>query len=365
MSGKPDTVKRPLRPSQVPLVVLSLLSMALIAWAIANWVRNGALQDELRTGEQQLQLYAAYIEGELARYEAIPALLATNQRVFKVLQQPENYSARQALNEYLEQSALATGALDVYLMNQQGLTVAASNWQTEGTFLGRNFGFRPYFQQAMRGELGRYYALGTTSHVRGYYFAYPVTILGQVRGAVVVKMDVSATEINAAMKMACVRAIAGLARKQAPDNVRAAYGGQTLQFGPDYLIPKPFDRRLMEAVPLAVARAAIETGAARLPRDLDAYAAELSDRVFRTSLTLRPVFDLARVDRQRVVFAEGETDKVIQAAQQVVEQQVARPLLVGRRERIVEKIRAFGLSMRLGQDIDIVDPSDDQWALGI
>lgn len=194
MPDSPDGLNRMRRVSWLPLLVVLLVILALIAWTVANWVRNGALREELYNGEQQLQLYAAYIEGELARYESIPALLATNQRVLKVLQQPENYSARQALNEYFEQSALATGALDIYLMNREGLTVAASNWQSEDTFLGRNFGFRPYFQQAMQGELGRYYALGTTSHVRGYYFAYPVTILGGIRGAVVVKMDVSAIE---------------------------------------------------------------------------------------------------------------------------------------------------------------------------
>ena len=161
---------------------------------VADWERDAALAEELQASDRQLQLYAAYIQGELTRYESIPALLATNQRVIKVLQQPENYSARQALNEYFESSAQATGALDIYLMNEHGLTVAASNWQSANTFVGRNFAFRPYFQQAMQGRLGRYYALGTTSGVRGYYFAYPVRILGKVRGAVVVKMDVGGIE---------------------------------------------------------------------------------------------------------------------------------------------------------------------------
>ena len=172
-------------------------------------------------------------------------------------------------------------------------------------------------------------------------------------------LDVGATEINAEMKMACVRAIAGLARKQASDTVREAYGGQALQFGPDYLIPKPFDKRLMEEVPIAVAKAAMETGVARLPQDLEAYAASLQHQVFRTSMALRSVFEAARVNRKRVVYAEGENDKVIQVAQQVVDQGVGHPILLGRSGVIEGKIAEFGLTLRPGVDVDIVDPSTD------
>jgi len=187
---KPLTTRRAL----LVLVSASALLCAVLAWLLAGWVREGAMEQQMRDSDQQLQLYAAYIKGELARYESVPALLASNQRVIKVLQQPGNYSARQALNEYFESSAVATGALDIYLMDAQGLTVAASNWQSENTFIGRNFGYRPYFQQAMQGRLGRYFALGSTSRVRGYYFAYPVRILGRVRGVVVVKLDVGGIE---------------------------------------------------------------------------------------------------------------------------------------------------------------------------
>ena len=172
-------------------------------------------------------------------------------------------------------------------------------------------------------------------------------------------LDVGATEINAEMKMACVRAIAGLARKQASDTVREAYGGQALQFGPDYLIPKPFDKRLMEEVPIAVAKAAMETGVARLPQDLEAYAASLQHQVFRTSMALRSVFEAARVNRKRVVYAEGENEKVIQVAQQVVDQGVGHPILLGRSGVIEGKIAEFGLTLRPGVDVDIVDPSTD------
>jgi len=182
------------RISLVLLTGVLLCLFVISAWLLTSLVRDDAVQQELREGQQQMQLYAAYVRGQFGRYQNIPALLSTNQRARKVLQQPDNYSARQALNEYLENSAKATGALDIYLMDTEGLTVAASNWQSESTFIGRNFAYRPYFQQAMRGTLGRYYALGSTSGVRGYYFAYPVHILGQIRGVMVLKMDIAVLE---------------------------------------------------------------------------------------------------------------------------------------------------------------------------
>ncbi len=169
-------------------------ALLVLAWLLADWVRQEALGEAGRQAEQRLALYAANLQGELARYEAVPPLLATNQRVLKVLEQPKNYSAVQALNEYFEQAAALTGALDIYLMDAQGLTLAASNWASEHTFIGRNFSFRPYFQQAMRGEAGRYYALGSTSRVRGYYFSFPVLRLGRPAGVVVVKMDIARIE---------------------------------------------------------------------------------------------------------------------------------------------------------------------------
>ncbi len=165
-----------------------------LTWLVAGWVRDTTLRNLWQQGQHRLQLYSAYLQGELARYESVPALLATNQRVLKALEQPKNYSAIQALNEYFEQAAALTGALDIYLMDAEGLTVAASNWASGQTFIGRNFSFRPYFQQAMQGEPGRYYALGTTSGVRGYYFSSPALRLGRPVGAVVVKMDIDRVE---------------------------------------------------------------------------------------------------------------------------------------------------------------------------
>ncbi|MGB5737012.1 MAG: NADP-dependent malic enzyme [Thiohalocapsa sp.] len=173
-------------------------------------------------------------------------------------------------------------------------------------------------------------------------------------------LDCGATEINEAMKAACVKAIADLARAQPSDIVRRAYGGLDLRFGPDYLIPKPFDPRLMEHVAPAVAQAAMESGVAARPiADLGVYRQALHHRVFRTGMTMKPVFDQARTDLQRVVYAEGEDDRVLQAAQQAVEQGIARPILIGRRGFIETRIRELSLDIVPGTDLTILDPSDN------
>ncbi len=173
-------------------------------------------------------------------------------------------------------------------------------------------------------------------------------------------LDVGATEINREMKLACVHAIAELARVEASDIVLSAYGGQQLQFGPDYLIPKPFDPRLMETVPLAVARVAMESGVALRPlTDLEAYRQRLQHQVFRTSMTMKPVFDKARENPQRVVYAEGEEDKVLRVCQQVVGQGIARPVLIGRREVIEQRLDELSLSVQPEQDFDLLDPLDN------
>jgi malate dehydrogenase (oxaloacetate-decarboxylating)(NADP+) len=173
-------------------------------------------------------------------------------------------------------------------------------------------------------------------------------------------LDCGATEINDAMKRACVEAIAGLARAQPSDIVRRAYGGQELRFGPQYLIPKPFDPRLMEHVAPAVAEAAMASGVATRPiEDLGAYRQALHNRVFLSGMTMKPVFDQARTALQRVVFAEGEDDKVLQAAQQALEQGIARPLLIGRRAVVEARIAALGLDIRRERDYGLLDPQDN------
>ena len=173
-------------------------------------------------------------------------------------------------------------------------------------------------------------------------------------------LDCGATEINEAMKVACVRAIADLALAEPSDIVRAAYGGQQLQFGPEYLIPKPFDPRLMEHLAPAVARAAMDSGVATRPiADLDAYRQSLRHRAYRTGLTMKPVFDQARAAPKRVVFAEGEDERVLQVVQQAVSEGIARPMLIGRPEVIEARIEALGLRLRPERDFDLVVPGDN------
>ena len=173
-------------------------------------------------------------------------------------------------------------------------------------------------------------------------------------------LDVGATEINSAMKMACVKAIAEMAQVESSDVVRSAYGGQQLQFGPEYLIPKPFDPRLMESVPYAVAVAAMESGVAQRPlADLEAYRNRLQHRVFRTSITMRPLFERARSELRRVVYAEGQEERVLEVAQQVVDQEIARPVLIGRREVILARIESLGLRLREEDDFELIDPFDN------
>jgi malate dehydrogenase (oxaloacetate-decarboxylating)(NADP+) len=173
-------------------------------------------------------------------------------------------------------------------------------------------------------------------------------------------LDVGATDINEAMKKAAVYAIADLAREEPSDVVRSAYGGQNLSFGPEYLIPRPFDPRLMEHVAPAVALAATDSGVATRPlADADAYRERLHHKVYRTGMAMKPVFDRAREVVRRVVYAEGENDIVLQAVQQVLDQGVAQPVLIGRRRAVAERIAALGLNLAADRDFDLVDPQDN------
>ncbi len=173
-------------------------------------------------------------------------------------------------------------------------------------------------------------------------------------------LDCGATEINGAMKRACVEAIAEMARARPNETVRRAYGGMDLKFGPDYLIPKPFDPRLMEYVATAVARAAIETGVAARPiADLDAYRQSLQNRVYQTGMTMKPVFHQARSKLQRVIYAEGDQDKVLQAAEQAIEMGIVYPILIGRNHVIEEKIEHLGLNLKHGENFTLFDPHDN------
>ena len=172
-------------------------------------------------------------------------------------------------------------------------------------------------------------------------------------------LDVGATEINETMKLACVEAIAGLARATASAEVGAAYQGERLTFGPDYLIPKPFDPRLLPTVAVAVARAAMESGVATRPLDLDLYRQGLESQVYRSALVMRPVFEAARSTPRRIVFAEGEDPRVLRAAQAMIEETGSRPVLIGRPDVIEARIDREALPIRPGVDFELVNPESD------
>ncbi len=173
-------------------------------------------------------------------------------------------------------------------------------------------------------------------------------------------LDCGATAINEEMKLAAVRAIAGLAREAPSDVVARAYGGEVGTFGAGNLIPSPFDPRLILRIAPAVARAAMETGVATRPiTDFKAYEAELSRFVFRSGLLMKPVFDKARQNPKRVIYAEGEDERILRAAQVVVEEGLAFPVLIGRPAVVEQRLERFGLSIKAGKDFELIDPQSD------
>jgi malate dehydrogenase (oxaloacetate-decarboxylating)(NADP+) len=174
-------------------------------------------------------------------------------------------------------------------------------------------------------------------------------------------LDCGASTINDAMEIAAVRAIAELARAEQSEVVAAAYAGQTLAFGPEYLIPKPFDPRLMMKIAPAVAKAAAESGVARRPiADFDAYRERLQGFVYASGNTMKPIFTMAkRAAKKRVAYAEGEEERVLRAAQVVVDEGLARPTLIGRPTIIAQRIEKFGLRLAEGTDYDVVNTEHD------
>ncbi len=172
-------------------------------------------------------------------------------------------------------------------------------------------------------------------------------------------LDVGATTINEEMKLAAVRAIAALAHAEIPEVVAQAYGAAGLRFGAQYLIPKPFDPRLIEFVAPAVAKAAMDSGVATRPiDDMEAYRQRLSQFVYQSGGAMQPLFIAAKRAPKRVVYAEGEDERVLRAAQVVVDEGIARPLLVGRPEILAGRIAQFGLRLQPGVDCEFVDPLD-------
>ena len=173
-------------------------------------------------------------------------------------------------------------------------------------------------------------------------------------------LDVGATQINEEMKIACVRALAELATAESSEIVANVYRGQELRFGPDYLIPKPFDPRLIVHLAPAVAKAAMDSGVATRPiADLEAYRQRLEQFVFRSGQVMRPVFDAARRDPRRVVYAEGEDERVLRAVQVAVDEGLAKPILIGRRRVVAKQIETLGLRIAPGRDVELCDPEDD------
>ena len=173
-------------------------------------------------------------------------------------------------------------------------------------------------------------------------------------------LDCGATKITEAMKLACVREIADLAKAEMSDEVAAAYAGKELSFGPDYLIPTPFDARLILRIAPAVAKAAEASGVATRPiADYAAYRESLTRFVYQTSMFMRPVFAAAKANPQRVAYAEGEDDRVLRAAQVAVDEGLAKPILIGRPAVIATRIAKAGLRLQPGKDVEICDPEDD------
>ena len=175
-------------------------------------------------------------------------------------------------------------------------------------------------------------------------------------------LDCGATTITDAMEIAAVHAIADLAQAEQSEEVAAAYAGEKLNFGPEYLIPKPFDPRLMIKIAPAVAQAAVESGVATRPiRDMAAYLEKLQTFVYASGQTMRPIFALAkRAQHKRVAYAEGEDERVLRAVQVVVDEGLARPTLIGRPKVIAERLERFGLRLREGADYEVVNPEYDE-----
>jgi malate dehydrogenase (oxaloacetate-decarboxylating)(NADP+) len=173
-------------------------------------------------------------------------------------------------------------------------------------------------------------------------------------------LDVGATAINDEMKMAAVEAIAALTHEATSEVAAKAYEGALHTFGPDYLIPSPFDPRLILRIAPAVARAAMDTGVAARPiEDFDAYEEQLTRFVFRSGTIMKPVFEAAKSEPKRVIYAEGEDERVLRAAQVSLEDGIAIPILIGRPEVIASRIERYGLNISAGKDFDIINPASD------
>ncbi|MEV4933736.1 NADP-dependent malic enzyme [Sphingobium sp. LMA1-1-1.1] len=177
-------------------------------------------------------------------------------------------------------------------------------------------------------------------------------------------LDARATEINEAMKVAAADAIANLARMPAHDSVAQAYGGRKLVFGPDYIIPTPFDPRLIAEIACAVAKAAMDSGVAKKQLDLEAYKRQLMQQNTRSAQLMLPVFEAARGTQRRIAYGEGEDERVLRAIQDALEEGIVRPVIVARRRILNQKLPNLELSFELDRDVEVVDPETDHLLMG-
>jgi malate dehydrogenase (oxaloacetate-decarboxylating)(NADP+) len=173
-------------------------------------------------------------------------------------------------------------------------------------------------------------------------------------------LDCGATAINEEMKLACVEAIADLAQAEASHEVAAVYADENLEFGHDYLIPKPFDPRLIVKLPMAVAKAAMDSGIAKRPiKDWEAYRRELQQYFYQSNMVMGPVFDKAKANPKRVVFAEGEEERVLSAVQVILDEGIAKPIIIGRRRVVEKRIEKLNLRIEIDKNVEICDPEND------
>lgn len=176
------------------LTLLFLFTFVVTIKLVSSWTYNRGINSLKVQGEARLDLYVNYLQGVLEKYQSLPELLAIDKTLVQALSSPHEKKRIETLNRYLETINKVSDTLDTYLMNKNGLTIAASNWQEDRPFIGRNFSYRPYFKEAMKGQLGRYFALGVTSSKRGYYFAYPVRDNDAIIGAVAIKLSIDTVE---------------------------------------------------------------------------------------------------------------------------------------------------------------------------
>tara|TARA_R110001583_G_scaffold16561_19_gene67947 strand:- start:7056 stop:8849 length:1794 start_codon:yes stop_codon:yes gene_type:complete len=187
-------ILKKLNNRHMPFVVFSLYW--LITLSAATWLWQYSYQRLASNSKQQLELFSSHLESQLERFTYIPQLLSRQSLMVDALKTPHNSALREIINRHLSSTNQIIGASDTYLLDTKGTTIAASNWLLERSFVGRNFSFRPYFKEAINGQKGEYFALGSTSGLRGYYYSFPVRYAGEVIGVVVVKMDISSIEKN-------------------------------------------------------------------------------------------------------------------------------------------------------------------------